>query len=83
MLSEAMESVEREEDASLEIGEVVETSDLQWTEWLIHSSVNRDRSKREVVSVIQTRKSRQGTRLIVPGVPSSFPVPVQPTWTRL
>jgi len=60
MLSTEMESAERDEDASLRIGEAGETRDLRWHEQSIHSSVNRDGSKWEVASVVQTRKEDKG-----------------------
>ena len=44
----------------LKVGEAGERRDLRWTKWLIHSSVNRDRSKQEVVGVVQTRKEDKG-----------------------
>jgi hypothetical protein len=56
MLSVVMESAERWVDASLRVREMGEARDLRWPEWLLHSSVNRDRSKQQMVSVVQTRK---------------------------
>jgi hypothetical protein len=60
VLSVAIESAEGWEDASLRVGMVGETRELRWPDSFIHWSVDRDRSKREVVSVVQTRKEAKG-----------------------
>jgi hypothetical protein len=54
---EAMVSAERD---SLRVGEVGEERGLRLPDSLMHWSVNRLRSKREVVSVAQMRKEAKG-----------------------